>query len=131
MNEQAAENDHYIPGICNIGIVEVRRRAIKGWAALMVTAATWALLAYYNASEEWGYIIAIPAAISALFFLESYFRFCARFAMRGLFNFSPELEKTESIYQWEWRKKDQYTAYKIIAYSLVIGAGAGIVVGMV
>ena len=98
MNEREMENDHYIPGVCNIGIVEVRARARKGWLALVITGITWGALAYYHISSGWQWVVAIPAATSALYFLESYFRFCARFAMRGLFNFSKEDFK--SLYQF-------------------------------
>jgi uncharacterized membrane protein YidH (DUF202 family) len=47
-------------------------------------------------------------------------RFCAGFGMRGVFNFGPQVGKTEEVEQAEYRRKDKQKALQILAYSALI-----------
>ena len=92
-------DDKYIPGVCNIGPAEIKRRRRSGWFGLGVTILLW--LAFW--------IFGVPAAW-----------------MKGVFNFGSELGKTETVEQAEFRRKDQRKALLISLYSALIGIAAAI-----
>jgi hypothetical protein len=113
--------DQYIPGVCNIGEAEIAQRKRIGYIALVVTLVGWALLWYSGVPALWRLVLVIPAAMSATGFLQGFMHFCAGFGMRGTFNFGPELYKTETVKQAEFRAKDKRKAQTIFAYSVAIG----------
>jgi len=46
--------------------------------------------------------------------------FCAAFGMRGVFNFGPQMGKTEDVGRAEYHRKDRQKALQIIGYSVLI-----------
>jgi hypothetical protein len=44
----------YIPGVCNIGPDEIKKRKIGGWAGLTITILFWGL-SLYSLSPEYGH----------------------------------------------------------------------------
>ncbi|MCX9012120.1 MAG: hypothetical protein OIN66_13495 [Candidatus Methanoperedens sp.] len=115
-------DEHYIPGVCNIGKSETKRREQAGWLGVITAVILYSLIVYLNAPRLWRLIIFIPAAIAAIGFLQARMHFCAYFGMRGVFNFSPYAGETETIDQVEFRAADRRRAWLIIIYSAVIGA---------
>jgi len=67
-----------------------------------------------------------PAFLSAEGFLQAAFHFCAGFGLQGVFNFGPELGKTETVEQLGFRRKDQRKALLISLYSALIGIALAI-----
>ena len=111
----------YTPGVCNLSDAEARRRTIGGWAGLVVTVLLEALFIYTNTAPAIRLIIFIPAAFGAMGFLQSAMHFCVNFGMRGLFNVSEEVGKTETVSQANFRAQDKAKAIHIMVYSVVIG----------
>jgi hypothetical protein len=68
MSEQHGNQDnsnsenHYIPGACNMGKAEIKRRKMAGWSGLVLTAITIALLLWFNAPHSMRLAVFIPAA---------------------------------------------------------------------
>ncbi len=120
--------DQYIPGACNIGKSEIEKRKQAGWIGLIAVIILYALFAYFGVVRIWRLIIFIPATAAAIGFLQARMHFCAYFGMAGVFNFSPETGKTDTIEQAEFRAADRRKAWKIIIYSIFIGAVAAAVV---
>ena len=114
--------NQYIPGVCNIGKSETNRRKQAGWLGLIVTIVLYGLLVYIGAPRLWRLFIFIPAMMAAVGFLQARMHFCAYFGMQGVFNFSPEIGKTETVEQAEFRAMDRRRALQIIIYSVIIGA---------
>jgi hypothetical protein len=112
----------YVPGVCNIGPAEIRMRRMSGWAGLGATLVLWAALAVFHAGQPWRLFVFLPASMAATGFLQAAFHFCAGFGMKGVFNFGPEVGKTDTVIQAEFRKKDRQKALFIIFLSAVIGA---------
>lgn len=112
--------DHYIPGVCNIGPAEIRMRKRLGWWGLLVTVVLWALLVLLHAPAGWRFILVVPVFFSANGFLQGLMHFCAGFGTRGLFNFGPQVGKTDTVSQAEFRAKDRGKAREIFAYATVI-----------
>lgn len=111
----------YVPGVCNIGEAEIAQRKMIGWIALIVTVLYLLACYYFSLAPLWRFVAFLPASMSATGFLQGFMQFCAGFGMEGVFNFSSELRKTESVSQVEFRAADRKKALQIIAYSLLIG----------
>lgn len=110
----------YMPGVCNIGKNEIRRRSQAGWIGFIITVILYSLFVYLDVGRIWRLAIFIPATTAALGFLQAHMHFCAYFGMRGAFNFN-EVGKTEPIEQTEFRARDRTKAMQIIIYSIMIG----------
>lgn len=117
-----AESPHYIPGVCNIGRAEVRQRWLIGWVGLAVTVGAWTACPVFGVPPAWRLALFVPASIAATGFLQAAWHFCATFGVLGLSNFGPNVGKTDTVEQAEFRRQDRRTALRIIALSLVAGA---------
>jgi len=129
MNGMSDNNveDKYIPGVCNIGKPEIKRRKQAGWTGLIITVILLGMFLYFDMPHLWRLIIFIPAMITAIGFLQARMHFCAYFGMHGVFNFSPDIGKTDTVEQAEFRAMDRRKAWQIIAYSAIIGAVIAII----
>lgn len=113
--------DQYVPGVCNIGPAEISMRKRAGWIGLVATLALWALLIWLDAPAVWRLALGIPATMAAIGFLQAYTRFCAYFGFASLFNFG-DVGRSDTVAQAEFRAKDRRKAWRIVLYSLLIGA---------
>ncbi len=111
----------YIPGVCNIGPAEIALRKRIGWVGLAVTALLWALFAYGDAGRNWFVLLFFPSGISAVGFIQGKMRFCAAFGWQSVFNVGPEVGKTDTVTQAEFRAQDRKKAWRIVAYSMLVG----------
>lgn len=121
-----ATTSNYIPGVCNIGPAEIRKRRQFGWFGLGATILLWAAFAIFRVSAPWRLFLFFPAAMGATGFLQAALHFCAGFGMRGVFNFGAEVGKTDTVEQAEFRLKDRRKANLIGLYSILIGAAIAI-----
>ncbi len=124
MNMQ--KQDMYIPGACNIGKSEIRMRRLLGWAGLISTVIVYILFVFLNVPHVWRPVIFIPSTMAAIGFLQAHMHFCAYFGMVGLFNFSADVGKTDTVEQAEFRAMDRRKAWQIIIYSFLIGIAAAV-----
>lgn len=120
----------YIPGVCNIGRSEIRRRELLGWIGLFATVIVYSLLVFLDIPRIWRLVIFIPATLAALGFLQARMHFCAYFGMHGVFNFE-SVGNLDTIEQAEFRTKDRKKALRIIAYSVITGIIAALASVMV
>lgn len=112
----------YIPGVCNIGTAEIRRRRQSGWIGVGATILLWAVFLVFRVPAPWRLTLFVPAMLGATGFLQAAFHFCAAFGMRGVFNFKSEVGKTDTVEQAEFRRKDRQKARMIGLYSALISA---------
>jgi hypothetical protein len=112
----------YIPGVCNIGRAEIRQRQLIGWCALAATIGFWIALAVFPVAAPWRLLLFFPASLAATGFLQAAWHFCAKFGLRGVFNFGPRAGQTDTVDQAEFRRQDRRTALKIISLSALAGA---------
>ncbi len=119
------KNNEYIPGVCNIGKEEIKRRKFIGYLGLITTIFILILFIIYDLQKIFRIMIFIPAFGSSMGFIQAHLHFCARFGLTSLFNFG-ELGNHDSVLQKEFRKQDKIKALKIIFYSLLIGLFFGI-----
>jgi hypothetical protein len=116
----------YIPGVCNIGPAEIRRRRQSGWLGMGVTILLWGAFFIFRVPAAWRLLLFLPAAMSATGFFQAALHFCAGFGMRGVFNFGAEVGKTDTVSQAEFRVKDRRKARMIGLYSVLVGIAAAI-----
>ena len=119
-------NDKYIPGVCNIGPAEIKRRMRGGWFGLGLTVLLWLAFIVFHVSAPWRLTLFLPAFTGAEGFLQAAFHFCAGFGMQGVFNFGSEVGKTEPVEQLEFRRRDQRKALLISLYSALVGVATAI-----
>ena len=116
----------YVPGVCNIGPIEIAMRRRAGHLALGLTLGLWVVLGYIGVSSVMRFWLAIPATITAVCYLQAYMHFCANFGLRGVFNFSPALNRTDTVSQAAYRQKDRLKALQILGISILIGVSVGL-----
>jgi hypothetical protein len=116
-----ASKAEYVPGVCNIGPSEIRRRRQSGWIGLGMTILLWAVFLVFRAPSPWRLFLFLPAMIGATGFLQAALHFCAGFGIRGVFNFGSEVGKTDTVEQAEFRLQDRRKAGLIGLYSALAG----------
>lgn len=122
---QLATND-YQPGVCNIGPAEIARRRRAGHVGLIATVILFAILLITGAPPLARLVLILPAAAASSGYLQAWFKFCAGFGSRGMFNFG-DVGTTEQVKDDAARALDRARARQIGLASLAIGAVVGIV----
>lgn len=110
----------YIPGVCNIGPAEIKKRRQGGYIGLGLTALVLILLVGFHAPTTSRFLIFIPMMLASIGFLQSRLHFCVGFAASGLFNVGAAVGQTESVDQVEFRAQDRRKAILILGGSLLI-----------
>ena len=118
--------EKYIPGVCNIGPAEIKKRKQAGWMGLVATIILWMAFIWFDVPSAWRLLLFFPAMMSATGFLQAYTHFCAYFGFASLFNFG-DVGKTDSVSQAEFRAKDRRRAWQIVIYSILIGLAVALV----
>ena len=116
----------YRPGGCNIGPDEIRKRRAAGVAAAVATVALGAGLIAIGAPAPARLLVALPAAGSAVGFLQARSRFCLAFGIAGVRNFGP-VGSVDRIEDRDAHRADLVAAARLGAEAVAIGAAVGIV----
>ncbi|HWY98871.1 MAG TPA: hypothetical protein VNY36_07295 [Bacteroidia bacterium] len=119
INKQEDEG-RYIPGVCNIGKKEIIRRRNGAIFASILTAIIIATLLLTHADKLWRFLVFLPLVSVGVGFQQWYYKFCAGFGMKGIFNFK-ELGESISVEQAEMLKADKTKAIKMIITSVLFG----------
>ncbi len=106
----------YIPGSCNLGKSEIRRRQFVALLGLFLTGSTLAGLIGTNspASARWG--LFVPLMVFSVGFIQSRKKFCLAYGLMGTFNLG-KLGDISRVQSPEDRKADRKTALTILAQS--------------
>lgn len=84
----AAEPDGYVPGVCNIGTMEIRRRRTFGIVGIAAAVALFAILVAVDAPAWTRLLVFVPLAGGVFSWLQARRRFCAGFAVARVSNFA-------------------------------------------
>jgi hypothetical protein len=120
------ESTRYQAGVCNIGPAEIARRRRSGHVGALITIGLLAVLVALDVPAPVRLLVALPAAGAASGYLQAFFRFCAAFASKGLFNFGA-LGSPEQVVDAADHARDRRRANQILLGSLAIGLLVGIV----
>ncbi len=111
----------YIPGTCNIGKGEVRRRQLVAILGLFLTTFSAATIIATDQSKNSRLSIFLPALIFSIGFVQSRKKFCLAYGLAGTFNFG-KLGQISKVQSNEDRKSDRKTAVSILFQSAALAA---------
>ncbi|MEI6120467.1 MAG: hypothetical protein WCQ06_05090 [Actinomycetes bacterium] len=113
--------NNYIPGTCNIGPAEIRRRRIVMWLGCILSVVTIASFQQSHASRIDRISIALPAFVFAIGFVQSRKKFCLAFGFMGAFNFG-KVGAITKVLTPEQRSADRKTALSLLGQALLLTA---------
>ena len=114
-------SSEYIPGSCNIGTGEVRRRQLVALFGLFLTISSITTLLATDQSKSARLSIFLPAMIFSVGFIQSRSKFCLAYGLAGTFNFD-RLGKISKVGSAADRTADRKTAVLILIKSVALAA---------
>jgi hypothetical protein len=121
------ENFEYVPGVCNIGIREIRRRQLVGGIGLFLTISTILSFYHQHSSRMARFGTFLPALVMSIGYLQARKKFCLGFGFSGLFNFG-KLGSTHRVISEEDRKIDRQAAIRLFGEAALLAAAVTAVV---
>ncbi len=109
----------YIPGTCNIGKGEIRRRQVVALIGAVLSAFTLAGLISTNAAPGARLGIFIPLLVASIGWIQSRKKFCLAYGFMGTFNFG-KLGQLSKVSDKSAQAADRKTALYILAQSLAL-----------
>lgn len=103
----------YIPGACNIGKGEIRRRQIVALIGLALSISSLITLISTNAPRGARLGIFVPLAVASIGWVQSRKKFCLAYGFMGTFNFG-KLGQLSRVADSASRKADRKTALSIL-----------------
>ena len=117
----------YIPGSCNIGTGEIRRRQLVALVGLIFSISTLLTFNAVDAPTSIRLGIFFPLMVASVGFVQSRSKFCLAYGFAGTFNIG-KMGDIKRVTSKEDRKADQVTALKILGKSFLLAALATAVV---
>ena len=117
----------YIPGSCNIGKGEIRRRQLVAVVGLIVSVMTLFVYAFFDSPAEFHLGIFFPLLVASIGFVQSRSKFCLAYGFAGTFNIG-KLGDIKRVTSKEDRQADRVTALKILGKSFLLASLATAVV---
>jgi hypothetical protein len=117
----------YIPGSCNIGKGEVRRRQLVALVGLFFSISTLLTFNTVDAPTEIRLGIFFPLLVASVGFVQSRSKFCLAYGFAGTFNVG-KLGDIKRVASKEDRAADRKTALVILGKSFLLAALATAVV---
>ncbi len=112
----------YVPGTCNIGQGEIKRRQAVAIFGLFLIAISSVGILTTDQDRGARLSIFIPAVIFSIGFVQSRKKFCLAYGLAGTFNFG-KLGQISKVQSLEDKKADRKTAVFILFQSIAL-AGA-------
>ena len=117
----------YIPGSCNIGKGEVRKRQMVALVGLFFTVVTLLTFSTVDTPTEIRLGIFFPLMVTSVGFVQSRSKFCLAYGFAGTFNVG-KMGDIKRVASKEDRAADRKTALKILGKSFLLAAIATAVV---
>ena len=112
-------SDTYVPGSCNIGAGEIKRRQFVAIIGGILTLATFTYLTANKSPAAARLILFIPAMIFATGWVQSRKKFCLAFGLMGTFNFG-KLGQISKVASKEDKAADRTTAINILVQAIIL-----------
>lgn len=107
----------YIPGSCNLGKAEVRRRQFVALIGLLLSITTFVGLIGSDAPASARWAMFAPLMVFSVGFIQSRKKFCLAYGFMGTFNLG-KLGDLSRVQSPEDRKADRKTALAILMQSV-------------
>jgi len=114
-------SSEYIPGSCNIGTGEIRRRQAVALFGLFLTIFSITTLLATDQNKSARLSVFIPVMIFSVGFIQSRSKFCLAYGLAGTFNFD-RLGKISKVGSAADRMADRKTAALILIKSVALAA---------
>jgi hypothetical protein len=114
-------SSEYVPGSCNIGKGEIRRRQLVALFGIFLTISSATALLATDQSRSSRISIFVPALVFSVGFVQSRSKFCLAYGFAGTFNFE-RLGKISRVQSVQDRKADRKTAIVILLKSAALAA---------
>lgn len=103
----------YIPGSCNLGKSEIRRRQFVALLGLVLSISTFVGLISSDAPSSARWAMFVPLMVFSIGFIQSRRKFCLAYGFMGTFNLG-KLGDLSRVQSPEDRKADRKTALSIL-----------------
>ncbi len=117
----------YIPGTCNIGKGEIRRRQLVAIVGLFFSISTLLTFNTVDAPTAIRLGIFFPLMVASVGFVQSRSKFCLAYGLAGTFNVG-KMGDIKRVTNKEDRAADRATALKILGKSFLLASIATAVV---
>ena len=117
----------YIPGTCNIGKGEIRRRQLVALVGLFFSISTLLTFNTVDAPTAIRLGIFFPLMVASVGFVQSRSKFCLAYGFAGTFNFG-KLGDLSRVSDPQDKAADRATALKILGKSFLLAFVATLVV---
>ena len=114
-------SQEYIPGTCNIGKGEIRRRQIVALAGAVISLTSLIGLISTDAARSARFSLFFPLFVFAIGFVQSRKKFCLAYGFMGTFNFG-KLGELSKVADKSSLAADRKTAFSILGQSLSLAA---------
>ena len=111
----------YVPGTCNLGKAEVRRRQFVALIGALLTLFSFAGLIAADLPNSARWSLFAPLMIFSVGFIQSRKKFCLAYGLMGTFNLG-KLGDMTRVQSEEDRKADRKTAISIFLQSALLAA---------
>lgn len=112
-----AEAPAYVPGSCNIGELEIRRRYRNGYLGIGVALALMMII-HLTEAYHLKWLVFIPVFYGLSGFIQARMHFCYLYGLNKIFSVSGK-QKFGRVENQEAIQKDRRTAWRIILMSFV------------
>ncbi len=112
----------YIPGTCNLGKEEIRRRQVVALVGLALSLFSIFGLIAADAEPTARISLFIPLMVFAVGYVQSRKKFCLAYGLMGTFNLG-KLGDIKKVQSPEDRKADRKTALTIFAQAALLAGG--------
>ena len=112
-------SETYIPGTCNIGSGEVKRRQLVAIFGLFLTVFSAITIVATDQSKSSRLSIFLPALIFSIGFVQSRKKFCLAYGLAGTFNFG-KIGDMQRVFDAESKRSDRKKALSILIQAAII-----------
>jgi hypothetical protein len=109
--QEKDNNETYIPGQCNIGPEEIRKRNRIGFIGLALMIAFIIVAEVYQIPQGWKLLLFAPTTYAMSGFIQARHKFCFMFGYFGIFNIKG---KRTRVIDPDQLRQDRLNALKII-----------------
>ncbi len=109
----------YIPGTCNIGKVEIRRRYRIGYTGLTIAIIMGVIIELTEAHPYWKFLVVIPVFYSVSGFIQAWKKFCYLYGFMQVFSLNGRRTFTK-VRDESYVKEDRKTAIQIVSLVFLV-----------
>jgi hypothetical protein len=114
-------SSQYIPGTCNIGSGEIRRRQVVAIIGSIISISSFVTLLMADAPRNARYGIFVPLMIASVGWVQSRSKFCLAYGFAGTFNMG-KLGDISRVADAASKAADRKTALTILVKSTALAA---------